>query len=571
MGNRVNPENPIQMNPVKADFRNFMYLVWKHLNLPDPTPVQYEIAYYLQHGPDRQIIEAFRGVGKSWITSAFVVWTLLRNPNAQFLVVSASKQRADAFSTFTLRLIYDMPILQHLIPRTDQRNSKIAFDVDGARAAHAPSVKSAGVFGQLAGSRSTHIIADDVEIPNNSATQDMRDKLLKAVMEFEAIKVPEGGRITYLGTPQTEESIYNKLRGKGFQCCIWPARVPTEDQLGVYQDSLAPSIERMTMEGKAGRATDPRRFTDVKLMETEASMGRSGFALQFMLDTAPSDADKYPLKLSDLIVMDLNPKKAPALVQYGSSVELQMKELANIGFDGDRWYRPLYSDKEWAEFEGSVMAIDPSGRGADETTYAVVKQLHGMLFLTAFGGFKGGYEDHTLYALAQVAKDQNVNEIVIESNFGDGMFSRLFQPVLNKLHRCVISEKSHHTQKEKRIIDVLEPVMNRHKLVIDRSCVVEDLKKVSDRLTFSLFYQMTRITRERGALKHDDLIDVLSMAVAYWVESMSRDDTEALKNWKEQALEDQLQEFVDGCTQGKGKLVGRPVNKNNWLFGMQRK
>ena len=51
-------------NPL-ADFRKFLYVVWKHLNLPSPTDVQYDIAKYLQHGEKRMVIEAFRGVGKS--------------------------------------------------------------------------------------------------------------------------------------------------------------------------------------------------------------------------------------------------------------------------------------------------------------------------------------------------------------------------------------------------------------------------------------------------------------------------------------------------------------------------
>lgn len=146
---------------VLKDFRNFLFLVWQHLQLPPPTPIQYEIAEWIQHGPKRQILEAFRGVGKSWITSAYVLWMLLNDPQWKFLVVSASKQRADDFSTFTLRLIYEMPVLAHLIPKDDQRNSKIAFDVAPARAAHAPSVKSVGIFGQLTGGRANHIVADD--------------------------------------------------------------------------------------------------------------------------------------------------------------------------------------------------------------------------------------------------------------------------------------------------------------------------------------------------------------------------------------------------------------------------
>ncbi|MCK4260073.1 MAG: phage terminase large subunit [Halanaerobiales bacterium] len=192
---------------LQSDFRNFLYVIWKHLGLPEPTKVQYEIAWYLQFGPKRKIIEAFRGVGKSWITSAYVLWRLFRDPNYKALVVSASKTRSTDFNTFTKRLIREVPILQHLQPSSGQRDSMVAFDVAPAKAAHAPSVKSVGIFGQLTSSRAVEIIADDVEVPGNSTTQDMRDKLIKTCMEFEAIILPEIGQITYLGTPQTEENL----------------------------------------------------------------------------------------------------------------------------------------------------------------------------------------------------------------------------------------------------------------------------------------------------------------------------------------------------------------------------
>jgi len=103
------------------DFKNFLFLTWKHLNLPQPTPLQYEIADFMQSGPRRAIIEAFRGIGKSWICSSFVVHQLYLNPSKNILVVSASKTRSDDFSTFTLRLIHDMPMLKHLIPSQSQR------------------------------------------------------------------------------------------------------------------------------------------------------------------------------------------------------------------------------------------------------------------------------------------------------------------------------------------------------------------------------------------------------------------------------------------------------------------
>jgi hypothetical protein len=206
---------PVASDPL-SDFRKFLYVVWKHLNLPDPTPVQYDIARAIQHGDKRMVVEAFRGVGKSWITSAYVVFLLYMNPQLNILVVSASKNRADDFTTFTLRLIKEMPILTHLIPKDDQRQSKISFDVRPAAASHAPSVKSVGITGQLAGSRADVIISDDAEVPNNSQTQGMRDKLSESVKEFDAILKPNG-RIIYLGTPQNQESLYNKLPDRGYK------------------------------------------------------------------------------------------------------------------------------------------------------------------------------------------------------------------------------------------------------------------------------------------------------------------------------------------------------------------
>ena len=56
-----------------------------------------------------------------------------------------------------------MPLLKHLQPKDNQRQSKVSFDVAPALAIHAPSVKSMGITGQLTGSRADLIIADDVE------------------------------------------------------------------------------------------------------------------------------------------------------------------------------------------------------------------------------------------------------------------------------------------------------------------------------------------------------------------------------------------------------------------------
>ncbi len=557
------------MNSSKlTDFRNFLFLTWKHLNLPEPTSVQYDIASYLQSGPRRLVIEAFRGVGKSYITSAFVVHQLLLNPELKVLVVSASKNRSDDFSTFTQRLINDMPVLHHLKPREEQRASKISFDVGPAGPSHSPSVKSVGITGQLAGSRADIIVADDIEIPNNSATQMMRDKLGESVKEFDAILKPDG-RIIYLGTPQTEMSLYEELPNRGYEARIWPARYPSESVRGRYSGRLAPKVADLLdrdEEGLTGQPTDPKRFTDEDLLERELSYGRSGFSLQFMLDTSLSDADRYPLKLNDLIVMPLDNDKAPEKVLWGRNPQHELKDLPNLGLAGDKLYGPQERVGSWLDYTGSVLAIDPSGRGADETAYAVVKMLNGQLFVTDAGGVKGGYSAETLQQLANIAKKGKVNEIIIESNFGDGMFTELFKPVLHKLYEVTVNEVRHSKQKELRIVDTLEPVMNQHRLVFDPKVIERDWQSVQNYSQekapkYTLMYQMTRVTKERGALAHDDRLDALSMAVAYWVEQMASDADKAIVDRREELLMETLERFSTNTLLKKGR---EPV-QNTWF------
>ena len=524
--------------------------------------MQYDMAEYIQNAPKRAIVQAYRGAGKSYITSAFAVWTWLNNPQAKIMVVSASKERADAFSTFTQRLIAEVPGCQHLMSRADQRSSKIAFDVGPAIAAHSPSCKSVGITGQLTGSRADLIIADDCEVPSNSATQGMRDKLAELVKEFDSILTPSG-RVLYLGTPQCEDSLYTKLPERGYSTRIWPALKPTPKEAETYGEALAPFVHDLDIAD--GTSVDPLRFSDDDLLERRASYGKAGFNLQFQLSTQLSDADRFPLKVRDIIFLAFDRERAPMQLTWGPYEGRLLNDLPNVAMRGDRMYGPMSVGEVTAEFSGTVMAIDPSGRGADETGYAVVKMLNGYLYVCECGGLPGGYDDETLGTLAEIAKRNDTNAIVVESNFGDGMFVKLLEPVLRKRHPCAIEEVRHSSQKERRIIDTLEPVLMRHKLVLDPAVVEHDYRSAQRydsavRLSKMLMYQLTRITADRNALRHDDRLDALSMAVGYWVEQMSVDDRDGVDAHNDELLRRELDAFMRNAGVASGRL-GRP----NWM------
>ena len=548
------------------DFRNFLFLVWKQLNLPQPTPIQYEIADYMQHGPKRAVIQGFRGVGKSWICSAFVVHQLLLDPSKNILVVSASKTRADDFSTFTLRLIHEAPFLQHLAPGDKQRFSKISFDVGPAPASHAPSVKSLGITSQLTGSRADIIVADDVEVPNNSATQMMRDKLGEQVKEFDAIIKPnKESKILFLGTPQCEDTLYRSLQERGYDTKIWTAQYVTQSKNNLtYNDNIS---QLCVSTEKENKTTEPLRFSDIDLADRKVSYGSAGFALQFMLDSKLSDVEKYPLKINDLLVMSIDDEVAPEKVVWANDPSLEWDSaVPNVGMTGDRFHRPFKVLGDHIPYTGSVLSIDPAGRGKDETGFAVCKMLNGFLYVPAAGGLQGGYSEETLKYLCVLAKEHNVNTIIVESNFGDGMFVELIKPILTKVHPCTIEEVRHSTQKERRIIDTLEPVMAGHKLIIDPEVIKNDFRTAQDypnesSLKYQLIYQLSRLTRDRGAITHDDRLDALSIAIAYWTEQMAQDASQKMEDRKEDLLREELQRFQDSFYKSRGSSVSGP----SWL------
>ena len=528
----------------RQHFWAFVYIVWKSIGLPNPTPIQVDIAQYLQNLPsDRIVIQGFRGVAKSFLTCAYAVWRLWPNRDLKVLIISASRDRADDNARFIKSIIRTLPFLADMKADKSQLDTQNIFNVGGAQADISPSVKSVGITGQITGTRADLLISDDVEVPKNSGTQMQRDKLSEAVKEYDAILKP-GGQIIYLGTPQNEASLYNTLRRRGYETRIWTVLYPESDEeMESYGDSLAPFIrDKYLSDPKkyAGKPTDPSRFDEIEIEKRRLSYGRAGFALQFMLNTNLSDYEKYPLKVSDLIIDSLDPHETSTKWAWANGVQQRMGDIPCVAMNGDMYYAPLSRSPDTLPYTGTVMAIDPAGRGSDESAYAVMKALNGYLFLMDVGGFTEGYSDLALTQMAQLAKFWQVNEIVVEANFGDGMFTKLMSPIFSKIHPCAITEVKNTKQKELRIIDTLEPVLMRHKLIVNQSVIENDYRRYESGQTYSLIYQMTRICRDKNAIAHDDRLDAVTIAVAYWLSSMDIDGDK-----KEEGSERSIEEMMD--------------------------
>ena len=539
------------VSALRSDFKLFLQALWGQLDLPSPTRAQYAIADYLQHGPKRLQIQAFRGVGKSWITGAFVLWTLFNDAEKKIMIISASKERADNMSIFLQKLIIETPWLSHLRPKSDDaRWSRISFDVN-CSPHQAPSVKSVGVSGQLTGSRADLLCLDDCEVPGNSMTEQMRSKLLQQITEVEAILTPkDDSRVLILGTPQSTFTVYRQLTARNYLPFVWPARYPKETK--GYAGHLAPQIEEDIEKGAvAGDPTDPHRFTDEDLLQREASMGRSNFLLQFQLDTSASDYEKFPIKNADFIVTSVNPNSAPDNIVWCSDPANVIKDVSYVGLPGDYFYTPMQFQGEWGPYTEKIAAVDPSGRGKDETVVSYISERNGILYLHEMRAYRDGYSDNTLLDILRGCKKYSVTTLLVESNFGDGLVTELFKKHINQLKLPITCEETRsNSRKEDRIIDTLEPVLNQHRLVINKDVIDWDFhsnpeEAAEKRLEYMLFFQTSRMCREKFAVKHDDRIDSLSLGVKYFQDRFAISAHEQMKSRKREEWNDMLEGFLD--------------------------
>lgn len=522
-----------------------------------PTPMQMHVLDYLENGPKRRTICAFRGIGKSTLSSFYLLWRLFNNPEEKCLIVSASMSRAEAMTAWMLKTIAEVPWLQHMLPDShDGRYSRIAFDIGTCKyIEQSPSVKAAGITGQITGSRASIILADDVETVTTALTQVQREKLKGAINEFEAVIKPgDGSEIIFLGTPHSAtDSIYFALKRElNYDMRMYPARVPQD--LTPYNDCLAQVIQSQ-VGVRHGKPTDTR-FNEDELLQRELSMSPMQWKLQFQLDASLSDTERFPLRCGDLMIMPLD-QYLPEVLMYDCAKGDRIDDLPCCGMAHDpTYFRPRQAEGSIAAAEcATVMALDPSGGGSDEFAYAVVKSHGGNFFVCEVGGKLGGTDEAFWQKLAAVAKKYHVNEILVETNFGGlSVYEQVLKPYLIKADAaCRIEPIRSNQRKELRIIDTLAPIMQTHRLVVDRRVVEDDNKIVREAkdekgIAYSLFFQLSRITHDRNCLLHDDRLDVTAMCVQWF---------------QEQAAQDQKVRFNDRALE----LVAATVaDENGWML-----
>lgn len=523
-------EYGFMMQAIFSEFEDFADLGMRFLGYT-LTDMQRDIARYMQYGPRQSMVAAQRGEAKSTLAALFAVWRLIQDWNEWVLIVSGGETQASEVALLVIQLIERWGILCYLRPDRSRgdRTSYEHYDIhcDLRTVSKSPSVACVGITAQLQGKRATLLIPDDIETTNNSLTATNREILLLRSKEFGAICVD--GKILYLGTPQTKDSIYRTLSTRGYEMRIWPGRIPTLEEEIRYGATLAPYILDLITQGAArsgygvdgtrGQASDPQRYDEDLCIEKELEFGPEGYQLQYMLDTTLSDAMRTRIKLSDAIVAALGTDAAPDTLFYAAAPQNRVQSVPD-SVKQEVLYNLAGSGQLLLPYQHKMMIVDPAGNGGDEVAFACGGALNSYIHLFGVGGLQGGLSEENCNVLIDYCEEFGITDIVMEANMGHGTASMVLLNIIAKRKLTHIGVRDIYAkgQKERRIIDTLGPVFRRHKFVLHERAIEMDTEYLAQysrdkRNLYSLLFQLSGITYDRGSLAKDDRADAVAHLV----------------------------------------------------------
>lgn len=552
------------------------------------SDLQIDIGDYIVNGPQYSMVQAQRGQAKTTIAAAAAVFFLIHNPKTRILIISAGDTQATEIANWIIQIINGMPELECM--RADRSNgdraSVEAYDIHYSLKGpeKSPSIACIGITSNMQGKRADFLIADDIESSKNGLTQVQRDKLVQLSRDFPSIC--SNGKILYLGTPQSIDSIYNGLPQRGYSIRIWPGRYPNAKEQLAYGAYLAPMIlNKLTIDpsvlmgggllGDEGQPTDPVIKNEASLQKTALDQGAAYFQLQHMLNTSLADAARFPLKVSNIRVFafDREQRVAPMALDFARIDQNRISMPA--GYPVKEHIFRVQSAENFGAIPKYHMYIDSAGGGAnqDELAYAITGFCAGRVFGVDIGGIVAGItEDSTSWLIERILK-WKPDIIHIEKNFGNGALANTLRPALQRRiaeikkdqptfsYNYAIEDVWEAGQKELRICDVLEPIIAAGKFVLHEDLVLDDWQSCFDypidkRSTYCLMWQIARVTRERQALIHDDRLDALAGSARFWVESLAKDDLKAIAEAKKLEYDKMVRDPL-----GRGKDASQALYK----------
>ena len=499
------------------------------------------------------LLQMARGEGKTTLVSIYAIYRFIHDPSWRIAIFSGGEDLSSQIGKFVNSILRSIESLEFMLPVRELGDPMGGdnFSVSGylRGVSKDPSLTTRPIGGSYAGIRADEVIADDLERDNNAKSAARRAELKENMKALTSLMdgSKSGQRVLAIGTPQSVESVYNDLPALGYTVRIYPARIPTAEELPYYGAHLAPYVQRLYDEnphlrtgfginGNRGRSCDLERYSEEILCEREVQQAGGMFELQYMLNTQLKDKDKYPIDLNNLMFMRLKETTGPLSVNTLRSRNNKIDPPPGFSVPRAMLHEVFPYSTEEVPYDCAVVYIDPSGGGKvskDEIGVAAVKSLNGMVYVDKVLGLAGGYKDENLSALADLIQYYWTLglplTVYVEDNYGNGMFRSMLSGVLANRKVRVNLEGDYVTgQKEIRIIDTMMPLLSSNRLVFNLDVIQQDVDSCANypaqsRNMYSLFHQMKYLTSTRGALDHDDRLDALSGALKFFAVQVSQD------------------------------------------------
>jgi phage terminase large subunit-like protein len=421
------------------DFDVFVYL-WNLLQTYSTPDHHARIAMWLQEcwarGDQRLLLMAFRASGKSTLIALYSAWRLCRDPDLRILVLSAESSLSERMVRNIRKIIEKHPLTRNLIPKKADQWANDCFTVRRARELKEPSVRAAGLFSNITGSRADIIICDDVEVPNTCDTVDKRRILRERLGENEFILVPGGTQI-YAGTPHTWDSIYADA----------PKRELGQD------DVFLKDYKRLSLPilNAAGKSAWPERYSITDIEYLKRQTGPNKFASQMMLTPVNITEGRLDPALLKRYDGTLDIKE----VQQKTHLSILGKKLVSCS----AWWDPAFGS---AGGDDSVLAVIYTDEDGDY-------YLHRMEYITAGNG---GMDEATeqCQTVCRIAKELYIPSITIETN-GIGKFlpAILRREMSAARISCAVVDTVNTKPKDIRILEAFDAVMAARALYVHAS------------------------------------------------------------------------------------------------------
>lgn len=429
---------------------------------------------YHNWGNGTGILQAFRNSAKSSVSAAFIVWLLAKDPTTIIVIQSADDITAQRTIEDCKRIITLHPMAAHLRSPNNVWTAR-GFRVKGATSGRNLSLSARGIFSNVTGGRADWIIYDDVEVPKNAGSAELREKLRGRISEAAHLLNP-GGKRLFIGTPHSDESIYPEI---------------IDDQGAT---SLRIPLFKGEMEGSfpfyTGETSWPERWTaeEVAIKQSRCK-SRAEFLSQYQL--IPRSSEEATLDPTLL-------KTYTAKIEVVESNKSMVRMLNKIALT-------------------NVSAFwDPSrGFGRDGSVLAIVYQDdEGKYYIDKVLEVKGDAEQQCIW-IRDLLVEYRIGAITVETN-GVGAF---LPETLRKYTRGLdIAVDEQHTKKKKvvSIVEAFETPMSAGFMYVHEEV-----------LASPFLSQMRDFPRS----KKDDFIDAPAKAIHLLPILYGRNNWNSIEGW----------------------------------------